>query len=30
METLEEYLEFAKEIAKYAGNIMLKYFKQNN
>jgi len=30
METLDEYLEFAKEIAKYAGNIMLKYFKQNN
>ena len=30
MEKLDQYLEFAKEIAKYAGNIMLKYFKQNN
>ena len=27
---LEEYLEFAKDIAKHAGEIMLKYFKQNN
>jgi hypothetical protein len=27
---LEEYLDFAKDIAKYAGEIMLKYFKQNN
>lgn len=27
---LEEYLEFAKDIAKYAGKVMLKYFKQNN
>ena len=27
---LEEYLEFAKNIAKYAGKIMLKYFNQNN
>ena len=27
---LEEYLEFAKNIAKYAGKIMIKYFNQNN
>ncbi len=27
---LEEYLDFAKDIAKYAGKVMLKYFKQNN
>ena len=27
---LEEYLEFAKNIAKYAGKVMLKYFNQNN
>ena len=27
---LEEYLEFAKDIANYAGKIMLKYFNQNN
>lgn len=27
---MEEYLEFAKEIAKEAGNIMLKYFKEDN
>ena len=27
---LQEYLEFAKDIAKYAGEVMLKYFKQNN
>lgn len=27
---MEQYLEFAKEIAKYAGNIMLKYFKEEN
>ena len=27
---LEEYLEFAKDIAKHSGEIMLKYFKQNN
>lgn len=27
---MEEYLEFAKEIAYQAGKIMLKYFKQNN
>lgn len=26
----EQYLAFAKEIAQYAGKIMLKYFKQNN
>ena len=25
-----EYLDFAKGIAKEAGKIMLKYFKQNN
>jgi hypothetical protein len=25
---LEGYLDFAKDIAKYAGEIMLKYFKQ--
>ena len=25
---LEEYLEFAKDIAKHAGEVMLKYFKQ--
>lgn len=30
METLEEYLDFAKDIAKHAGEVMLKYFKQNN
>lgn len=30
METLEEYLEFAKDIAKYAGQVMIKYFEQNN
>ena len=30
METLEEYLDFAKDIAKYAGEVMMKYFKQNN
>lgn len=27
---MEEYLEFAKDIAYEAGKIMLKYFKQNN
>lgn len=27
---LEEYLEFAKDIANHAGNVMLKYFNQNN
>lgn len=27
---MEEYLEFAKEIAYEAGKIMLKYFNQNN
>ena len=27
---MEEYLEFAKEIAAYAGNVMKKYFVQNN
>lgn len=27
---MEEYLEFAKEIADYAGKIMLKYFKEDN
>ena len=30
METLEEYLDFAKDIAKYSGKVMIKYFKQNN
>lgn len=30
MEILEEYLEFAKDIAKYAGDVMIKYFNQNN
>ena len=30
MENLEEYLEFAKDIAKHAGEVMIKYFKQNN
>jgi fructose-1,6-bisphosphatase/inositol monophosphatase family enzyme len=27
---LEEYLDFAKDIAKYAGEVMIKYFNQNN
>ena len=27
---MEEYLEFAKDIAKYAGKVMLKYFEQSN
>ena len=27
---LEEYLDFAKDIANYSGKIMLKYFNQNN
>ena len=27
---MEEYLEFAKDIAYQAGKIMLKYFNQNN
>ena len=27
---LEEYLNFAKEIAIYAGKVMMKYFNQNN
>ncbi len=27
---MEEYLEFAKEIARYAGKIMIKYFKEDN
>ena len=27
---MEEYLEFAKEIAAEAGKIMLKYFKEDN
>ena len=27
---LEEYLEFAKDIAKYAGKVMIQYFNQNN
>ena len=27
---LEEYLEFAKDIANYAGEIMIKYFNHNN
>lgn len=26
----EKYLEFAKDIANYAGKVMLNYFKQNN
>ena len=30
METLEEYLYFAKDIAKHASEVMMKYFKQNN
>ena len=30
METLDQYLDFAKDIAKYAGEVMIKYFKQNN
>ena len=30
MKAYEEYLDFAKDIAKYAGDIMLKYFNQNN
>lgn len=30
METLYEYLDFAKDIAKHAGEVMLKYFNQNN
>ena len=29
-ECLEEYLEFAKDIAQYAGEVMRKYFKENN
>lgn len=29
-ENLEEYLDFAKEIARYAKEVMLKYFNQNN
>lgn len=29
-EDLEEYLNFAIDIAKYAGNVMIKYFNQNN
>lgn len=27
---MEEYLEFAKDIAKYAGKVMIKYFNANN
>ena len=30
MEVLEEYLNFAIDIAKHAGKVMMKYFKQNN
>ena len=30
MDKYNEYLNFAKEIAKYAGKIMLKYFNQDN
>ena len=30
MENYEEYLTFAKDIAKYAGSIMLKFFNQDN
>ena len=29
-ENFEQYLEFAKNIADYAGSIMIKYFNQNN
>ena len=27
---IEEYLEFANDIAKYAGEVMLKYFQESN
>ena len=27
---LEGYLDFAKDIAKHAGQVMIKYFNQNN
>ena len=30
MDIYNEYLEFAKDIARYAGKIMLKYFNQDN
>ena len=30
MDNYEEYLSFAKDIAKYAGKVMLKYFNQDN
>ena len=30
MNTYNEYLNFAKDIAKYAGEIMLKYFSEDN
>ena len=30
MDIYDEYLEFAKDIAKYAGKIMLKYFNEEN
>ena len=30
MSTYSEYLNFAKDIAKYAGEIMLKYFSKDN
>lgn len=30
MDEYNEYLEFAKDIAKHAGEVMLKYFNQDN
>ncbi len=30
MSEYNEYLKFAKDIAKYAGNVMIKYFNQDN
>ena len=30
MNIYNEYLTFAKDIAKYAGKVMLKYFNQDN
>lgn len=30
MDNFEEYLDFAKDIAKHAGSIMLKFFNQDN
>lgn len=29
-DNMEEYLEFAKDIARYAGKVMIKYFKEDN